>query len=212
MFILYTELFIDLWNCTLASLQFSMVRFTQRSIIDFFTHSTRLSKMKLSRDFITLNQDLLILFISHSNIAIWDGTFNHTWYDITLWYLQSRFVYRKTRQIDTKAFASPIRLSILQGVWIIYQFRSPIQTKIVRLTIQSTSIYPLKRLWHPYRTAQNGIVVRRILSQLDPGFMSPDNRKYDEETRAQSAERHANAYCENRSISACTFNSRNEAR
>lgn len=48
-----------------------------------------------------------------------------------------------------------------------------------------------KRLWHPYRAAQNGIVVRRILSQLDPHFMSPDNRKYDEETRAQSAERHA---------------------
>lgn len=56
------------------------------------------------------------------------------------------------------------------------------------------SIYihlPAKRLWHPYRAAWNGIVVRRVLSQLDPRFMSRDNRKYDEETRAQSAERHA---------------------
>lgn len=48
-----------------------------------------------------------------------------------------------------------------------------------------------KRLWHPYRAAWNGIVVRRVLSQLDPRFMSRDNRKYDEETRAQSARRHA---------------------
>lgn len=136
-------------------------------------------------DFTILNQDILILFI-----AICNKTFNRIDM-ISLWYLQNRDSYesctrKQDKFIEKHSLCHP--LPILRDM----NHLSALISDPSQNCPLDDSIYihlAAERLWHPYRAARNGIVVRRVLSQLDPRFMSRDNRKYDEETRAQSAEK-----------------------
>lgn len=117
--------------------------FTHRSLILFNTEYT-IIKNDIIKSHYTLWLLWIKIFSFHLSILQYDGMFNHMmWYHWDTYRIETRtnrVSEHKTNRYKSIRYTIP--LPILRGAWIIYQPRSPIRTKIIRLTIQSTSIYP----------------------------------------------------------------------